>query len=255
MSEIIKVRNAAYDRYGELLIKRDVLKKESYHYQMAYIREFGELMSELFEAKIRCIEKKKVIAFCQKKANRGETINQTELDQYIDDVMTDYYAQLHELLEARKSLEKSEGVSELTYHKIKKIYYRLAKLIHPDMNPALKDDETISDLWNRIVIAYQCNNLKELEELEVLVNGYLASIDYQHEEVEIPDLNEKICELNEEIENILKTDPYQYKYLLADEEAVAEKKEDLKQEIEDYRKYGEELDEIISSFHIERLTA
>lgn len=255
MEEIVKVKNASYARYEELLIRRDVLRKEAYHYQMAYIREFGDLMTQAFEAKIKCIEKKKIIAYCQKKKNRGETINQNDINQYIESVMGDYYSQLHNLLDQNKNLKKGEVVSELTFRKIKAAYYKIAKLIHPDMNPSLKEDETVKDLWNRAVIAYDCNNLKELEELLVLVNKYLESINYQHGEIDIPDINEKIFELNEEIDTIIHTDPYQYKYLLDDPDAVAEIKEDLNQQIEDYRKYASELDEVINSFKIERYAA
>ena len=62
---------------------------------------------------------------------------------------------------------------------IKNIYYKIAKLIHPDTNPSLAKDENIKSLWNRTIIAYNCNDLKEIEELEVLVNQYLESINYK----------------------------------------------------------------------------
>ena len=32
MSEIVKIKDDAYDRYEELLIRKDVLKKEAVHY-------------------------------------------------------------------------------------------------------------------------------------------------------------------------------------------------------------------------------
>ena len=120
------------------------------------------------------------------------------------------------------------------------------------MNPSLKDDETIKDLWNRTVIAYENNQYEELEELDVLVNSYLASINYQHEELEIPDVYEKIIKLNEEIEEIYRNNPYQYKFLLMDNEAVQEFKEEIQDEIDSYNKYIEELDKIIEDFQIER---
>ena len=124
--------------------------------------------------------------------------------------------------------------------------------IHPDMNPDLKDDETVTDLWNRTVAAYDCNDLKELEELQVLVNRYLGSISYKHDDIVIPNIEEKIFELNEEIDHILNSDPYMFRYLLNDKEAVEDKKKDLKNEISDYEKYARELEEVIASFHMEK---
>ncbi|MBR0137558.1 MAG: hypothetical protein IJM15_04045 [Erysipelotrichaceae bacterium] len=252
---IVKVKNASYARYEELLIRRDVIAKEGFRYQLEYLREFGELMSESFEAKIKCIEKKKIIAWCQRRINRGQKIDGNLLDSYINNVMADYYDRLKEMLERNDRLNKGTPISEYTFRKIKNVYYKIAKLIHPDMNPDLKDDERISDLWNRTVVAYECNQLKELEDLLVLVNGYLESINYSHEDIEIPDINEKIFELNQKIDEMIKSDPYQFKYLLADKEAVEEKKEDLRKEIADYRKYAEELDEVIASFTIERMVS
>ena len=252
MTDLVTSSKEAYEKYEELLIKRDVLNKEAYKYQLAYIREFGELLTQAFEAKIKCIEKKKIIAYCQARKNRGEKISAIELDHYINNVMSDYYDELNSMLETNKSLAHGQSISGMEYRKIKRLYYKIAKQIHPDMNPSLKDDETIKDLWNRTVIAYENNQYEELEELDVLVNSYLASINYQHEELEIPDVYEKIIKLNEEIEEIYRNNPYQYKFLLMDNEAVQEFKEEIQDEIDSYNKYIEELDKIIEDFQIER---
>lgn len=253
MTELVKTENAAYTRYEELLIRRDVIRKEAFHYQVIYLREFGELLLKVFEAKIKCIEKKKIITYCQRKINRGEKLLQSDIDQYINAVMSDYHDELKVMLAKSKDAQNGRQISEVTYRKIKSVYYKIAKLIHPDMNPALKDDETVMDLWYRAVAAYDCNDLKELEEVMVLITKYLDSINYKHIELEIPDINEKIFALNEEIEQILNTDPYQYKYLLADAELVEEKKQDLKDELHDFEKYGKELDDVIAAFNIERV--
>lgn len=255
MTDLVKTENTLYTRYEELLIRHDVLKKESFHYQMAYIREFGDLMNQVFEARIKCIENKKIIAYCQRKMNRGEKISQEELNRFIDTTMAEYYDQLRSMLERSKSLLNNNHVSELTFRRIKSVYYRIAKLIHPDMNPSLKDDQTIKDLWNRAVIAYECNDLDDLNEIEVLVRGYLNTIGYKQEAADIPDISEKIFKLNEEIDRILSTDPYQYKYLLADQETVEEKKGDLRSELDDYKKYEAELEEVIATFGIERMVS
>ena len=44
---------------------------------------------------------------------------------------------------------------------------------------------------------------------------------------DIPDIGERIEELKEEIDRIQRTEPYTYRYLLEDEEAVEKKKEEL----------------------------
>ncbi len=255
MSELIRIEGNLYDRYRELLLKRDLLKKEAYQYEVAYIKEFGELISDSFEAKIECIEKKKIIAYCQKIINSGGTVNPVEMSNYIDSIMKDYYDELNRLLKENKAAKDGYTVSEHVYQKIKKTYYAIAKLIHPDVNPDLAQDETIKDLWSRTVIAYQNNQLSELEELLVLVNAHLEMIHYKHNNVQIDNLEEKLLKLEEEIEKIRKTDPYLFKYLLSDRETVTDKKTDLMNEIEEYKKYAAELEEVIASFGIERIVS
>lgn len=252
MSELIQIEKNNYDRYEELLIRRDVLRKEAFHYENAYIREFGELIARSFEAKISCIEKKKIISYCQAILNKGGVIDPSQMEEYIDTIMSDYREQLNDLL-ARNDASRGTGVvSEYEFRQIKKIYYAIAKKIHPDMNPDLMDDPAVTDLWNRTITAYECNDLKELEELQVLINSYLESIDYKHYDIVIPDIEEKIFELNNEIEHIINNDPYTFKYLLNDREAVEDKKKDLNEEIIDYENYAKQLDEVIASFGLEK---
>ena len=55
MADIIKVKNTAYSKYEEVLLRRDNLRKEAEHYHMEYIRVFGDLITDAFEKKIECI--------------------------------------------------------------------------------------------------------------------------------------------------------------------------------------------------------
>ena len=123
----------------------------------------------------------------------------------------------------------------------------MVKKIHPDINPLTNTNEELKGLWQRLVIAYECNELKELKETEVLINALMAKLDMGVMEIEIPDIDTKIKELEEEIDNILNTDPYQYRYLLEDETAVAEKKKALEDELKEYEEYSNKLEEMLDS--------
>ena len=87
---------------------------------------------------------------------------------------------------------------EYEVERSKKIYRRLAKLLHPDINPQT-------------------------------------------------DLSAKLTELKDEIRGITNTEPYTHGALLADEQAVEEKKAELNKELESYQRYAEELDAVITS--------
>ena len=62
--------------------------------------------------------------------------------------------------------------------------------------------------------------------------------------VEIPDLEERISQVREEIESIKSKEPYTYRELLEDESAVEQKKQELTSELETYKSYHQELKDL-----------
>ena len=102
-----------------------------------------------------------------------------------------------------------------------------------------------------VMNAYHRNDLEALERLEVQINSVLRETGISADETDIPDIQDKIQALENEIENILSTDPYQYKFILDDEELVKEKKEELSKEMEIYSNYENQLKDILKSL-IER---
>ena len=243
--ELIRVNNSSYGKYEDLLFKRDALRKEAYLYDRAYIREFGDLILELFELKLDCIRKKKTIEYCQIFVNKGQSVDQDALQAYLQKEMEEYQRQLDDMIEDNEAAKKSRKISEADLLKIKRIYHRLVKKIHPDINPMTEATDELLCLWMRLRAAYNCNDLKEMEEVEVLVNALLEKLDLGTIDINIPDIEEKIAELEEEIETIKNTDPYRYKYLLEDIVSVRQKKEELEKEIKEYKEYGKQLDEIL----------
>ena len=246
MGEIIRVKNTSYARYEELLMQRDNLKKEAFIMQRNYVAEFGDLILEVFEKKLECIRKKKTIEFAQASINHGKSVNQDELQAYLAKEMAAFQEQLDAMIDDTKSAKERETITEHDLLKIKRVYHKLVKQIHPDINPMTSENENLSDLWQRVQIAYNCNNLKDIEELELLVTTALDKMGIGVMEVEIPDIEDKISELEAEIIRIRETDPYMYKFLLEDSEAVEEKNKSLKEELKSYEDYAAQLDEILT---------
>ncbi len=48
MGELIKIKNSSYERYEELLLRRDDIVKEGYQLEIEYSRVFGELIIAVF---------------------------------------------------------------------------------------------------------------------------------------------------------------------------------------------------------------
>ena len=252
--DIIRIENSEDNlaRYEELLLRRDNLKKQAEQYQISYFQEFGDLIVESFTIRIECIKKKKIIAYCQQQINHGKPINGAQLDHFIEREMLEYQSELEAMIRHNKAVKESGTVSEYDLYRIKKMYYRLAKLIHPDLHPEFEDDPQIREFWNKIVLAYEHNLLEDMDELDFQVRKYLEEKGDSDSEIVIPDLSKKISRVEEEIDRITNTEPYLYRLLLEDDESIAAKKDELRTEIESYTDYSKQLDEIIGQFKIER---
>ena len=249
--EMIRVKSSSYTRYEDLLLKRDKLRKEAFQYQQSYVREFGQLILEAFYQKLECIRKKKTIEFCQAAKNRGRAVDPDALMQYLDKELAGMRKQL-DVMAKEYDASKGTVVSESDLLKIRRIYHRLAKRLHPDLNPVMTGSGELQDIWNRIVAAYNCNDLKELEELEVLALGILEKSGGNFGEIEIEGLDDKIERIQKEMRTIQETDPYTYKFVLEDPVALEEKRDQLQKEFEEYSRYSAELDDVISGMGIEQ---
>ena len=142
MNSAEKMTKALMEEYEFLLLKRDRLLKESDSVMMAYIKEFGDLISDNFRLKIKCIKKKKMISYCKRRINRDLPINIAHMNEEIEAEMKNYYAEMKHYYTAQKDTlyndrisKKLQGVSEL----------RLAQEI-PDTCPDLCPDPCLEKI-------------------------------------------------------------------------------------------------------------
>ena len=243
--DIVKVRDSKYEEYEALLLERDQLEREAGSIWTAYLQAFGQLEADVFEEKIECIKRKKMIAYYQNALNHGGQVDQDAMQAYLDAEMAEYYNRLRRMTEDNKKAGESGTSSPYHIRRCKEIYRRIARQIHPDTHPYTDQSETFSELWSRVVSAYHMNDLKLLSELEILVNKAVREAGGALEKIDIPDIDSRIEELKMEIEDIKTTDPYKLTYLLDDADAVAKKKKGLTDELETYIKYRHDLDEVI----------
>lgn len=230
--------NAKTDRYKKLLIRRDTLKKESELFWLQYVKEFGVLLEELFQCKLDCIALKKRIAYCQSKINRKERVDLAEVENFVQIELTEYYDTLQTIRSAKDAV--STPISSYDLLQIKKLYRKIASIVHPDLHPELFQKEEIRELWQRAKAAYDANDLPALQDAEFLL---LQAIGNEHVPTAIENIDDRIDALQNEIKRILTTRPYQYRYILEDLSLVAEQKQELTEEIDTYRHYKKDLQE------------
>ncbi len=244
MNELVVViddTKERYKEYEELLIRRDHLYKDATSYQIAYTKEFGELILENFKLKIECIKKKKTISYCRRRLNRGLSINVERMKAEIEGEMLLYYEQFMDLIKETDDAMNSKSSREFKVKLAKKIYRRLAKKLHPDINEKTEGNETLRELWERIVKAYNRNDPDELDNLEVLVKRALEQLGEEGFEIDYSNIEERIERLERQINEILMTQPYTYGEILESEEKKEAIRNSLEEEKNDYEKYLETL--------------
>ena len=246
---IYKITDSEYEKYIRLVIQRDQMRKEAGIYEQDYIREFGEEIYSLYEEKVKCIELKKKIHYCQAQVNCGKTIQTKEMEKVIRLEMKDYYRELKSMMDDLEAVKECKVVPTHVALHAKRLYREIAKMIHPDICPCAKKDEILSELWERAVHAYHRNNEDELQQIKILSIHRMKELGMDVDaEIDIEDLDEKIASLEQEIDTIMNTDPYQFRELLMKEELVEEKHEEILDEMERYQKYRIELEEILDMF-------
>lgn len=239
-----------YKEYEELLLKKEKLRKEAFHIKNDYIHHFGDLLYELYRYQIEIIKLKKSISFCIQKVNNDEHINMQELDSYIEYEMKSYYEELEELLEEKRLIDESyqNVITPEELKDLKSIYYKIAKLIHPDLYQG-EYDETIKGFWENACIYYEFNDLSSIKEVYDATVMYLE--DYNVDNIEIESIDEKILKVKSDIDAIIKGVPYILKYYMLDEETINSRKKEIQVEIDNCIVYIEELNEELNVFEIE----
>lgn len=228
------------EMYEKLLINKENLKKDAKLYNDLYKMTFGDLNIEIFRLKINGIKLKKMIELYQKKINSGETVNPKKIEREIMIEMENYYKDLNDMINEKKNLSFSFS-SNLDFNNIKKLYYKLVKKLHPDLNPVTNNNETLKTLWKDVMFAYEHNDLEELETLDILVSKVLKDLKINDDIIHIKNIDELIKKVEDQILKIRTEVPYIYKFILEDKGKVNEKKQKLKSTISEYKDYNKKL--------------
>ena len=229
MNSAEKMTKALMEEYESLLLKRDRLLKESDSVMMAYIKEFGDLISDNFRLKIKCIKKKKMISYCKRRINRDLPINIAHMNEEIEAEMKRYYMELKAMSKDSKVTEKSKIVIESRLEPelpdsylapsqapCLDLYSAPSPNPCPDYSPAPSPNPSPDP----------CPDLCSAPCLE---------------KISVPELEEKILSTERQINDILNSEPYIYIEILEDEGKKEAYKEQLLEEKKDFKDYLKRL--------------
>ncbi len=154
------------DHIIELVMEReDILLQQNPAIEADYMVKVGAYELKCAEAELSARRAKRKLALCQAQVNLGNPVDEdqieNELDAELEKWMLDVQqkqVQVFSLLDRRSS---STVMSQSDSKKLKEIYRKLCKKLHPDLNPLLTDYEL--NLFSGIQKAYERGDLATLE--------------------------------------------------------------------------------------------
>lgn len=229
--------NTLNEEYLKLYEKMVDLKKGKEYFESLYMCKLGALIFLRFENEIKYRRLKKKLALIVKSKNKGEEINIKEIEAALEEELAEFYKNLEEL---RNNLKNSREFFELPsltdeeVKKVKEIFRSLAKILHPDVNRGLNEEQM--ELWLKVKEAYENNDLITLIILQGIVkhNEIKEDIKVTSIEENIVVLKKKINELKKFIDEEENSFPLSIKELIDDDEYIKEKKQDITNDIHDY---------------------
>ncbi|WP_281522031.1 J domain-containing protein [Dubosiella newyorkensis] len=246
MEHKIRKQEDLYKRYVRLLLEKEKIVKTNFQVQQRFIELFGDLRLEMLKVEIEIAKIKKEMEYLVRKKNRNESYDLEEMDDFVNQALEGMKAQYERMKEEQAQLKNKKMLSQEEVKEVKRLYRRLAKLVHPDLNPHQTKEQ--KELWHQLQEAYRNNDLVWLRELNVLIVFKTKG----HEEVEIEDLEDKIEAVREEIALLKEEDLYQMRELVIDEEWIEAYKEQYERERSDFEVYlrslQKEKEKLIGSF-------
>ena len=194
--------------------------------QAIYLSKVGKLKLELLEVRIEVYRLKRKMELIQSCINRQSEIVPEAIDILLE----------KEIQEQRKKLEEESKKLEEAYRiikippmsgddalELKTIYYKLARMLHPDVNPEQSD--TMKMLWLKVSECYRQGDLNQLKLLEVLslqettIDSTPTALDELKRRNEL--FSSRIKLLMKEIEHIKTNFPFTYNEQLKDSSWVS----------------------------------
>lgn len=250
-NEIEKMRS----ELSMLLLERDELQFViCKNIETEYMLKLGSIEYKAYEAQCAVLRLKRKIELIQAKKNRQEKVIVSAIEETLDSEFAEYQKQLNEQIDKMNDAlkrSKAEVLSDEDNKKLKKLYRKIVKALHPDINPDVSQAQV--QLFDNAVQAYKNGDLNTLRIIGEMVGN--SPLPEQHKDA-LTQLNEEkerlqnlLKAVRDSIEQIKSEYPYTMKEIIEDEEQTEQKKKELENILSQYNElisiYKAKIEEMI----------
>lgn len=250
-SEVEKMRT----ELSMLLLERDELQFViCKNIETEYMLKLGGIEYKAYEAQCAALRLKRKIELIQAKKNRQEKVIISAIEETLNSEFAEYQKQLNEQIDKMNDALKRSKAEVLTNEEnkeLKKLYRKIVKALHPDINPDVS--ETQVNLFDNAVQAYKNGDLNTLRIIGEMVGN--SPLPEQHKDA-LTQLNEEkerlqnlLKAIRDSIEQIKSEYPYTMKEIIEDEEQTEQKKKELENILSQYNElisiYKAKIEEMI----------
>lgn len=250
-SEVEKMRT----ELSMLLLERDELQFViCKNIETEYMLKLGSIEYKAYKAQCAALRLKRKIELIQAKKNRQEKVIISAIEETLDSEFAEYQKQLNEQIDKMNDAlkrSKAEVLSDEDNKKLKKLYRKIVKALHPDINPDVSEAQV--QLFDNAVSAYKNGDLNTLKIIGEMVGN--SPLPEQHKDA-LTQLNEEkerlqnlLKVIRDSIEQIKSKFPYTMKEIIEDEEQTEQKKKELENILSQYNElisiYKAKIEEMI----------
>lgn len=168
-SEVEKMRT----ELSMLLLERDELQFViCKNIETEYMLKLGSIEYKAYEAQCAALRLKRKIELIQAKKNRQEKVIISAIEKTLDNEFAEYQKQLDEQIDKMNDAlkrSKAEVLSDEDNKELKKLYRKIVKALHPDINPDVSEAQV--QLFDNAVSAYKSGDLGTLRIIGEMVGN------------------------------------------------------------------------------------
>lgn len=250
-NEVERMRN----ELSMLLLERDELQFViCKNIETEYMLKLGSIEYRAYEAQCLSLRLKRKIELIQAKKNRQEKVIISAIEETLDIEFAEYQKRLDEQINKMNDAlkrSKAEVLTDEENKELKKLYRKIVKALHPDINPDVSQAQV--QLFDNAVQAYKNGDLGTLRIIGEMVGNNPLPEQHKDAMTQLVEERERLQGLlksiRESIDNIKSEYPYTMKDILEDTEKTEQKKQELENILSQYNElisiYKAKIEEMI----------